>query len=185
MRAIAYATDDKRFVACLPLVLVQEGVPGNSNDPHDSGGRTHEGVIQREYDPYRRRKGLPLQSVYLATDAEIDEIYFVSYWKMLAYRMPPGLDLSVMDNDVNEGVGEGARLLQHVIGAHVDGQWGPESDHNLDTMISAHGVAAIITSYAVARSTFYRSLYADRYFDKDWQRRTTEIRDASLKMVVA
>ena len=40
-----------RFLACLPFTLKEEG--GYSNDAHDPGGKTMEGIIQREYDRYR------------------------------------------------------------------------------------------------------------------------------------
>jgi lysozyme family protein len=184
MRAIAFATDDKRFVACMPFVLEQEGVPGNSDDPHDPGGRTHEGIIQTEYNAYRHGKGRPLQSVYLATDAEVDEIYYTQYWKMLAYKMPPGLDLSVLDNDMNEGIGGGCKVLQRTLGVAADGQWGIISQAALDHTIAVHGLPALITSYAVGRLSYYRSLGDYRFFHVDWNRRTVEIRDESLKMVV-
>jgi Glycosyl hydrolase 108 len=61
--------------------LAEEG--GDSNDAHDPGGRTHKGIIQREYDRYRRQKGLPLQSDYLISDFLNDR----AAWE--AKRAPP------------------------------------------------------------------------------------------------
>jgi len=36
---------------------------GNDDDPQDPGGRTSRGIIQREYDKYSDRKGLPRRDV--------------------------------------------------------------------------------------------------------------------------
>jgi lysozyme family protein len=182
VRAIAYATNDKRFVACMPFVLDQEGVPGDSNNPLDPGGRTHEGIIQREYDAYCQLKGIYLHSVYLATDQQVDEIYYTNYWEKLAYKMPPGLDLSVMDNDVNEGIGEGCRLLQQALGVAQDGQWGIISQAALNQALSVHPVSVLINSYALCRSNFYRALPTYPTFGKGWMNRVVAIRDASLAM---
>ena len=66
-------SDDARFDSCLPWILKMEG--GNDDDPHDHGGRTSRGVIQREYDAYRREKGEATRDVWTASDAEIADIY--------------------------------------------------------------------------------------------------------------
>ncbi|WP_346656139.1 glycosyl hydrolase 108 family protein [Bradyrhizobium sp. dw_78] len=63
-------SENTRFAICLPFTLKQEG--GNSDDPHDPGGRTHKGIIQREYDKYRRSKGLPLRSDFLSRRCAAD-----------------------------------------------------------------------------------------------------------------
>ena len=52
------------FARALRLVLVDEG--GLDDDPHDHGGRTAHGIIQREYDGFRARKALP-RAIVLAT----------------------------------------------------------------------------------------------------------------------
>lgn len=48
------------FEACLPFVLKEEG--GYSNTPGDHGGATNYGIIQREYNAYRDKKGLILRA---------------------------------------------------------------------------------------------------------------------------
>ena len=51
-----------------------------SNDAHDPGGKTMCGIIQREYDTYRKMKGLPTQDVRKITQEEGYDIYRNSYW---------------------------------------------------------------------------------------------------------
>ncbi len=48
------------FPHALRLVLIDEG--GLDDDPHDHGGRTAYGIIQREYDGYRARHNRPPQA---------------------------------------------------------------------------------------------------------------------------
>jgi lysozyme family protein len=119
-----------QFEACLPYTLIQEG--GNSNDLHDPGGRTHKGIIQREYDRFRRSKGLPLQSDYLMSDDEVREIYWTEYWLPHCPSIAPGLDLSFFDNCVNEGPLRAIVLLQRALGITADGQWGPRTQAAVD-----------------------------------------------------
>lgn len=68
------------------------------------------GVIQRNYDAYRKRKGLPLQSVRYISDAELHDIYSNDYWIPGGCEtMQIGVDLSCYDLDVNSGVARGKK----------------------------------------------------------------------------
>lgn len=165
-----------RFGICLPFTLKQEG--GNSNDPHDPGGRTHNGIIQREYDKYRRSKGLPLQSVYSASDAEVSDIYRNQYWLPHCPSLPPGVDLSFFDNAVNEGPFRATVLYQRALGVNGDGIFGPQTAAEL----AGKNTRDVITRYGNERANFYRSLSTFKYFGHGWISRVNAIRDASLAM---
>lgn len=170
------ATSD-RFLACLPYTLVEEG--GNSNDPHDPGGRTHNGIIQREYDRYRKGKGLPLQSVYLASNDEVKEIYWTEYWLPHCPSLAVGLDLVFFDQCVNEGPFEAIKLLQRTLGLRADGVWGSKTQFAVDHISN---LAGTISVYCDWRSRFYRSLGSFQYFGKGWLHRTEDIRVAAVNM---
>lgn len=167
-----------RFLTCLPLTLRQEG--GNSNDPHDPGGRTHEGIIQREYDRYRQSKNLLLQSVYLASDIEVQDIYLNSYWLPHCPDLPAGLDMAFFDQCVNEGPREATLLLQRALGIGADGMFGPNT---LTAVRSITDIKTVIVKYSDARRAFYRSLRTFQYFGTDWIRRTNEIQAESIVMI--
>ena len=104
----------ENFSASLAHVLRHEG--GYTNHPKDPGGATNKGVIQRVYDPYRRKKGLTPRSVKFITDDEVADIYRSLYWdKVSGDDLPHGIDYCVFDAAVNSGPRRGARWLQQAI----------------------------------------------------------------------
>ena len=181
--------DLARFKACLPFMLIQEcplpsdwNNPKNfSNDAHDPGGATMCGVIQKEYDVYRKHNDLPVRSVRLLTQTEGEDIYNNSYWLPECSKLPTGLDLSFFDTAVNQGSHEAIKILQAVLGIPDDGEWGPQTDLAIKGTID---VAATIKAFTNRRQAVYRSLGTFRYFGSDWLRRASEIGAESLKMVV-
>jgi lysozyme family protein len=166
------------FELCLPYTLAEEG--GNSNDPHDPGGRTHKGIIQREYDAYRRSKGLTLRSDFLMSDDEVREIYWTQYWLPHCPALKPGLDLSFFDNCVNEGPHRAIVLLQRALGVTPDGVWG---DMTTEAVAAIGDMPHAIQAYSLARAAFYRGLGTFKYFGKGWISRVNHIQTASLKML--
>jgi lysozyme family protein len=167
-----------RFDVCLPYILKYEG--GNDDDPHDPGGRTSRGVIQREYNAYRRRKGEPTHDVWEATDAEIADIYRHQYWDPWCPQLPAGVDLCFFDMAVNSGPSRATILLQRALGVKDDGHIGLIT---LQAIADADPVE-LITAYASKRLAFYRSLHTFRYFGKGWTERTIDCKKACLKMAV-
>lgn len=176
-----------RFLICLPFTLAQEcplpddwSNPKNfSHDPHDPGGATQCGIIQREYDSYRKGHGEHVQSVRLLTREEGENIYDSEYWLPYCPMLPVGLDMSFFDASVNEGTHEAIKILQYSVDVDGDGAWGPITE------LAVKGIGNVpmtIRRFAGRRSGVYRMMSADQYFDEDWQRRTIQIRDASLKM---
>lgn len=168
-----------RFPICLPYILKEEG--GNSDDPHDPGGRTHEGIIQREYDAYRKSKGEPTQDVYAASDAEVGDIYQSQYWLPYCPQMPPGVDLCYFDMAVNGGPVEATKLLQRALGVADDGHIG------LITLgaVQAANPIRLVGAFSDQRTAFYRSLRTFKYFGKGWLARVQTIEQAALKMAAA
>lgn len=179
---------DKQFEKCLPLTEIQEGpvpwVSGAaptkdfSNDEHDPGGATEEGIIQNEYNRYRRQWGLPIQSDKLMSKDEERTIYYVGYWLPHCPAIADGLDLEFFDLNVNGGETRAVKTLQSTLGftgSDVDGLWGPKTDQAVKDLGASGDVEAAIEVYAAKREAFYKSLSTYRYFGADWSRRTTEI----------
>lgn len=169
-----------RFLACLPFTLKEEG--GYSNDAHDPGGKTMEGIIQREYDRYRSAHHQPLQWVKLISDDEMHDIYFGEYWLPHCPALPAGLDLTFFDLCVNGGPLRAIVTLQRALGIHDDGQWGPQT---ADAITKIQSVTRIIQNYAAERERFYRSLRTFQYFGADWVGRTHRCLAASVVMATA
>jgi lysozyme family protein len=175
---------DPKFEACLPDTEAQEGVPWTSgpaparaysDDKNDPGGKTLEGIIQKEYDLKRRQWGLKTQWVRLISKDEERTIYYTDYWLPYGPKLPVGLDLEFFDLDVNGGQHRAVETLQEALGISVDGDWGPMTDSAVTDLTAAGDVAKAIDAYKVYREKFYRSLSTFRYFGTDWIRRSEEI----------
>jgi len=179
-----------RFPICLPFTLAQEcplpndwsNLKNFSNDAHDPGGQTMCGIIQREYDTYRKSKGLPVQSVKLLTQAEGDDIYEHSYWDPYCSLLPVGLDLSFFDASVNEGTHEAIKILQVALRLRDDGTWGPQTGNAVKTIADP---GTVIATFTARRQVVYREMPGFKYFGTDWIGRAQEIGAEAAKMAAA
>lgn len=112
------------FREALPHVLRFEG--SYVNDPADPGGATNKGITQVVYDAYRTERRVPIQSVRLITDPEVEAIYLERYWKAgHCDLLPWPISLAHFDACVNAGIPQATKLLQRAAGVTDDGKWGP------------------------------------------------------------
>ncbi len=187
------AAADSRFEACLaetlrwesgevqqPFQPIRRGRYSWANDPHDPGGPTMCGVIQRVYDGWRRGQGLQVQTVRDITDDEIRAIYRTLYWdKLSGDELPPGVDLAVFDFGVNSGVTRSIKYVQRVVGVAVDGHMGAVT---LDAIRRADP-ERLVTDLMAARAAFVRQIRTYWRFGKGWERRLAGVGPAALAMV--
>jgi len=165
---------DQNFKICLAAVLKEEG--GNDDDPRDPGGRTSRGVIQREWDAWRKsHPGLP-EDVWNAPQVQIEAIYREQYWLPLCPELPSGLDLEFFDFCVNSGRTQAVRTLQRALGVGVDGMVGILTKQ----AIKDANIQDLIRTYSQKREEFYRSLDKFDVFGKGWLARTARIETSSL-----
>lgn len=161
----------------LARLLVHEG--GNDDDPRDPGGRTSRGILQREWDVWRRgHPGLPAD-VWRAPQDQVEAIYRQNYWNALRCDdLPAGVDYAVFDYGVNSGIGRAAKVLQRLVGTAVDGEVGP------DTIAATKRANAgkLIEAICDERLAFLQGLRTWPTFGKGWSRRVREVRAAALKM---
>jgi lysozyme family protein len=167
------------FPRALRLVLVDEG--GLDDDPHDHGGRTAHGIIQREYDGYRARHNLPRQDVWKITPAEYTEIYRDRYWQPWCDRLPAGVDYAFFDACVNAGPAAAARTLQRCLGVRVDGFMG---DVTLARTVerARDDIEALIHAFCEARRAFYRALAQFPRYGRGWLARVDHVEHAAKAM---
>ena len=166
------------FAYCERTVLAFEG--GKVNNPNDPGGRTNEGVIQRVYDGWRRRKGLPLRSVYEMEPAERDDIYRNQYWVAVrGDELPAGVDLAVYDGAVNSGPAQAIKWLQRALGVTVDGHIGEATLRALEECTDMDGLVAGICARRLA---FMQALHTWSEFGKGWARRVAAVQRAGQNL---
>lgn len=167
------------YPRALKCVLVHEG--GKVDHPKDPGGRTNQGVIQRVYDGYRRRKGLSPRDVFLMTAKERDEIYRVQYWDAIrGDALPAGIDYVVFDGAVNSGPVQSVKWLQRALGmARVDGQIG---EATLAAVERHPNPAALIGAICDRRMAFLRALKTWPTFGKGWSTRVAGVKRTGLEM---
>jgi lysozyme family protein len=178
---------DKDFDACLPDIEIQEGVKWTtgtmpkgafSDDKHDPGGKTVEGITQKEYFEDLRAWGLPLAGIVNMTKDQERTIYYTRYWLPYCPKLPdPGMKLEFFNMNVNAGVGEAIRLLQHAMlfsTQFVDGKWGPRTLDGINAIRDGQ-LPDVIARFKADCDTFYKSIPGFKWFGKDWLRRDNEI----------
>ena len=175
---------DGDFLGCLAHVLRHEG--GWTNDPHDPGGATNQGITLARFASHlgeridggssaRLEKALRAISPRL-----VREIYYKHYWSASrAHVLPSGMDLIHFDCAVNQGVGRAAKFLQSAVGARVDGEIGPK------TLAAAHraDLTSAVRAYHGLRTKHYRGLKHFWRFGRGWLSRVDNIRDLALETV--
>lgn len=179
-----------RFKICLPCTLAQEcphpddwsNAKNFSDDAHDPGGKTMCGITQREYDHYRKARGIPVQDVRDISLEEGEDIYDKSYWLPDCPTLPAGVDLCLFDAAVNQGSFEAIKILQTALGVAADGKWGPKTDAAVKAIAD---VPEAIRSFTARRRIVYRETRGFQYFGGDWLRRAQEIGAEALKMAGA
>lgn len=166
------------FQASLKLVLQSEG--GNDDDPADHGGRTSRGITQREYDAWRKERGLPPTDVWGAPQADIETIYHDEYWEPYCDAMPIGVDYLYFNNAVLDGPYRSAVLLQQALGVTADGRIGPVTRQAVKTAAPAVTIVRI----SVASEAFYRGLHQPKY-TQGWLNRVAFVQKNALAMLHA
>lgn len=147
---------------------------GKDDDPIDPGGRTNQGIIQRVYASYRKKKGLPPQDVFKMLDSERDEIYYNNYGRLVRYdELPPGVNLVVLDGGVNSGPAQSIKWLQRALGLAADGVLG---DRTLEAVINHPDHDKLIANICDQRMRFLKALKTFYHFGKGWTSRVNQLK---------
>lgn len=159
------------FADAMKIELVYEG--GKDDDPVDPGGRTNQGIIQREYSAYRIRKGLAPRDVFLMEPAERDEIYDQQYGKKIQFDvLPPGVDLVILDGAINSGPTQSIKWVQRALGLSADGVLGMITMQRIQDYPD-HDV--LIHNILTRRREFLRALKTFSHFGKGWMARVDNL----------
>lgn len=152
------------FPSALAFTLKYEG--GKSNDPHDPGGRTNQGITQRTYDAYCKRNMIAARDVYSMSSSVRDEIYKHEYWsKVTGDSLPSGVDLAVFDYAVNSGPERALRSYASV-------GYGKKQSEAIHALCSK-------------RLSFLHALRTWRFFGSGWSKRVAACEVEALKLANA
>ena len=157
------------FTVAINFVLPEEG--GYTDDPRDKGKATNFGIDQRSHPNVDIR--------HLTRDGAI-EIYHTDYWlKNRCDQLPLPLAVMHFDTCVNEGGGEGAKLLQEAVGVTVDGYIGSK------TLAAAQAAnqADAVTEYAAHRMVAYGRIASFPTYGFGWSRRLMACHRLCLSLV--
>lgn len=167
------------YAAAMRIELVYEG--GRDDDPVDPGGRTNQGVIQREYSAWRKTKGLPVRDVFLMQPDERDEIYRINYADKVQFdQLPPGIDLLLLAGGINSGPVQSIKWVQRALGLTADGVLGPITMQR----IQSADQDALIDGIIARREAFLRALKTWPHFGKGWTARCEGERKAAHAWVL-
>lgn len=169
------------FLTCLAFVLRWEG--GKDDDPSDPGGRTFEGIEQREYDAWCKLKSLPKGDVWECPQVTVTDIYRASYWNPYCDLLPSGLDLMFFDTAVNEGPHEAIIFLQRALKVVDDGHYGVVTAAAMKAVIDTKG---LVKTFAAERKAHYELLPLHnrrlKKFLRGWLNRDADCVEVATKM---
>jgi len=165
----------------LEFIFKAEG--GFCNDKNDKGGATNLGIIQREYDAWRKERDLPLRSVRNIEKDEAIKIYTDEYWLAgKCDKMPWPVNLAHLDACINTGLHQAAKFLQRAVKAHDDGIIGPGTLKSLGEACAEQGAEAIAHKIADLRIPFYNRLVeidpTQKDFINGWHNRVKDLKEA-------
>lgn len=163
----------KNYAQAHKIMLGYEG--GNVDDPNDNGGRTSRGVTQRVYSAYRTKKGLPVQDVFRATNAEVEDIYKRQYWDVAKCDdLPSGIDLIVYNASINSGPKRSYKMLQASLNGIHNARLAVDGTPGMVTVQAAKNAVdhdAVVIEFGRKYQAFYRSLADWKYYGKGWTAR--------------
>lgn len=159
------------FASAMAIEYKFEG--GKDDDPVDPGGRTNQGVIQREFSAWLKSNGKPNRDVFTMTNDERDAIYKQNYGDKIWFDMlPPGVDLVILDGAINSGVSQSIKWLQRVLGVSATGVMG---NITLQAVLQYPDDDDLIAKVIARRNAFLRSLKTFYHFGKGWLSRTAQL----------
>jgi lysozyme family protein len=147
---------------------------GKDDDPIDPGGRTNQGVIQREFSAWLKKNGKPNRDVFTMTDAERDAIYWQNYGQKIRFdELPPGIDVVVADGAINSGPGQSIKWVQRALGLNPDGVLG---DVTMQAIYNYNDDDALVANILARRMAFLQGLKTFYHFGNGWTSRVNQLK---------
>jgi lysozyme family protein len=160
------------YADAMKIVLRFEG--GKDDDPRDPGGRTNQGIIQREFSAWLKKNGRPNRDVFTMNNEERDAIYWENYGIKIRFNeLPPGIDFLVLDGAINSGVAQSVKWIQRELNLTADGVLGAVT---LQRIIDHPDHDLLVAGVCNRRMAFLRALKTWSYFGKGWTSRVSQLK---------
>ena len=166
------------FEQCFAWLIAHEG--GYVDHPADPGGVTNLGVTQRVYEGFCMEHDFATKDMRDLTEEDVLPIYKQNYWdRVMADKLPAGIDWSVFDWAVNSGTGRAARMLQKHAGVTSDGVIGQQTLKAVYQLDPAETVERLY----MRRQAFYERLKTFETFGRGWTKRNNSTREQALSLI--
>lgn len=130
----------------LALAWIRQAEGGESDHPHDRGGRTAYGISQAHPEAWADGR---------VTWEEAREIYVHDYWRARGIdRLPSALAIAVFDGEVQHRPRTAIRLAQRALGVVPDGIIGPVTE----AAAREADAATVIDRYLALRARHYHDI---------------------------
>lgn len=180
------------FPSCRAF-LKQPGIEGGKDDdPRDPGGRTNEGIEQREFSAWLKLQKQPDADVWDASESALTTVYRVNYWNPFCEFIPKGVDLVFFDIHVNQGYHWAVVFLQQALGIPADGHYGVVTQAHVQDIVDSASAGSdvptareVIESMTAQRIHRYRGLAEFNVYGKGWLNRAAACQKAALEMLNA
>lgn len=171
------AQDDYDF--CMARILRHEG--GYSNNPKDPGGPTNYGITLKDYSAFLGRtasaadvRAMPLSSALRIYESKYEPACRFS-------RLRKGPDYSILDYDINSGVGRPPRVVQTLLKRPVTGRM----DNDTVDAINGADPKWLIEAINAERLHFMHGIRGGASwaeFGGGWGTRVSEVQSTSLSL---
>lgn len=168
------------YPECYKAVRQFEG--GNDDDPHDPGGRTSRGIIQREWDVFKKTHPGRPADVWKASEADIGTIYHDGeYWAgQRLDDMYSGNDETMFDYGVNSGPGRSQKVLRRCL--HLPDKASTADVNSKMSRLTNDQLKTLIVAINDERLQFLRSLPTWPRFGGGWGKRVVQTKAISLHL---
>lgn len=151
------------YANALTWLLRPDVEGGEVNHPNDRGGHTKYGIAdaadgKKDGMADLDRDGRPDKAISDLTPADTAPFYHAHYWAPAGCEqiagLSPALAIALFDGAVHHSPARSVSLLQQVLGAKVDGQFGPRTLALLKGALSQQGERPLLLGLLERRAAF-------------------------------
>ena len=166
-----------RFDEIMEIVFRWEG--GYADHPDDPGGATNFGITHKVLAKWRGVTAVTKKEVAQLTKAEATEIFRARYFDVIkGSKLPPPIDLIMMDGAVNHGTKRMVQFLENALGVSNNGKM---SNADVGVLIDSTADQKSLIELSVALAEARKARYLSRphavKFIKGWQNRLNDLRE--------